>query len=319
MADEVAKKKEEPAVSDALVAPRGYQLPQLSEEEMKEISAYFRSHTGGIAQYSPKICTGPACEIMHECPLHQRNLPLPVDSQCFVELNLIRAFMVGMAQDLDIKAEHIFDLHSVGAIAINKVLIKRALDVLAREDLIVDSFRAMTPDGHPIFERKAHPSIAILKDLTKLNQIIQSDLMATRKEKSKDALRKRISPTQAAQDLKKKLAAARKGLAQGHQKLVDHYTGEESEVVEAEFTVNEGGNHGSQQGSQGNGRQDGQDQGREGHREEGQEGQGAAVRGEAISAVREEGQEGGHQEEVIRRDPKTGFLIHGKEESGQEG
>jgi hypothetical protein len=314
----------------APLAPPGWSLPEMTTEEMSQISQHFRSHKAGIPKFTPLICRGPDCEYAEECILIQQGVQPPLQRQCFVETNLIRTWMQGMADQLELEESDFFDVASIGAIAINQIIMKRALGVLAREPLVVESFRAMTPEGDPVFENKANPAIAILREFTKLNQEIYRDLMVTRREQSKDAARKIISPTEAAQKLRDRMKQVEVGLAQGKKSLIDHRQSlKTGEVIDAEFSV-EGEEHGGLDQHQHRG-EDGGIQGQEeGAQEgqahgEGQGGEGGAVRGEASGAVREE--EGGTQEGSpqegkpqrqmrMRRDPVTGFMMpyYGEEE-----
>lgn len=312
MADDV--KTEHP------LTPAGWTLPDLTPEEMSHISQHFRSHRAGIPKFTPLICKGPDCEFASECVLVQQGIQPPVGRQCFVELNLIRTWMQGMADELELEGNNFFDVASIGAIAINKIIMKRALGVLAREPLVVESFRAMTPDGDPVFENKANPAIAILREFTKLNQEIYRDMMVTRREKSKDAARKIISPTEAAERLRERMKQVEVGLAEGRKTLVEHRQSlKVGEVIDAEFSV-EGDDHGNDQHEH-----RGEDGRVEGQEEGSQEGQGDG-QGEEVPIRREagpsvpEGREEDHPQEGqrqvrMRRDPVTGFMMpYGEEE-----
>lgn len=283
----------------ALATPSGWELPQLTEEQINEIAEAFRPHKAGVAKFSPRRCPGPSCHEAQDCPLVRQEIPLPVGRACFVELNLINTMVGAMAQELQLDKDEVFAVNSIGAIAINNVVIKRAMEILNREEIIVDSFRAMTPEGDPVFERKAHPSVGVIKEFQKLTQLIQQDLMATRKERSKDAARKRISPTEIAQKLKEKMQQARIGVDQGMARLKEHYNeqNQEPEVIEADFQVVEEKTDGDRQDVQRNG-------GQRRPEEAGQESQ----EGKEGSQEPEEAHDSEEERELLKRDPRTGFL-----------
>lgn len=270
------------------LVPAGWDLPPLSGKEMKSITDNFRPHKAGVPKFAPLLCEGPNCQYASECVLVQQGIQPPIGRQCFVEANLIHAWMQGMAESLEDKGEDLdqFDRAAIGALAINQVMMKRALSLLAREPMVVASFRAMTPDGDPIFENKKNPALDILKEFTKLNQSIQQDLMVTRREKSKDAARKILSPTEAAERLKKKMAAVKAGLSEGQKTLVEHRKAMESaQIIDVEVKESAHGNLSRDEGNEGLRRKE------EDPKEEPQE---------------DEPEEG---EEVLIRDPNTGFLI----------
>lgn len=276
MANNLVKKDDGGSESTALVYPEGWKPPTITQALLEEISKSFAPHRSGSHRFTPFICKGPECESYESCPLHIRGIEVPVGYQCIIELNLIENFVSAMASELGADNNNVFDIASVGAIAINNIVIKRALERLAREGLIVDSFRALTREGVPVFERKAHPSVHIIKEYQKLNQDVASGLMATRKEKSKDQARKRVSPSEIAEKLRQKLLAAREAVTTGEARLREHFKGE---VIEADFEVkNDEANPGPGDN-------------------------GSATDGEADH---EEAQEEG--QEVLIRDPRTGVL-----------
>jgi hypothetical protein len=291
------------------IVPVGWSLPELTSEEMEKISLHFRSHRAGISKFTPMMCRGPDCEFASECVLMQNGIRPPTDRQCFVEANLVKTWMQGMADELNIKEDDFFDVTSIGAIAINQIIMKRALGVLSREPLIVESFRAMTPEGEPVFEDKANPAIAIIREFTKLNQDIYRDLMVTRREKSKDMARKFITPTEAAQKLRERMKQVEVGLTQGKKSLIEHRQSQRvGEVIDAEFSIG-GKTDGDQQGNR---REDRGIQGEEG----------APVRREESPSVRQEREEPPKERKVrMRRDPKTGFMMayDGEDTSAEEG
>jgi len=177
--------KEEP--KDIIESPKGWVVPNLDEKEQKNISKFFRSHKAGVPRFVPKICTGPDCDVSQDCPLLNQGIKPPMHRQCFVEVNLIQMWMQGMVDDLDIQPNDVFDLQSIGSIALNLTMIKRITETLSHENMFQQAFRAVTPDGGTITEMKAHPGLKEMREFQKLNQSTQSGLMATRKEKSKDA------------------------------------------------------------------------------------------------------------------------------------
>jgi hypothetical protein len=280
MAEEVADKKKKKE-DKPLIKPLGWEGPALTEDQMKGLSEYFNMHRAGVPRYAPLICRGQACEHAAECPLLASGADVPIERSCPIELTLVHKWMEDMAGDLGLEPGAVFDIHSIGAIAVNKLLMKRALQALRDEPIIVDSFRAIAPNGQEITERKLHPAFQAIRDLQKLNQIIQSDLMATRKEKSKDQARKRLSPSEEAKKLEDKMKASRDKVNAKQKQLEAHYRG--GDIIEAEFTVREESN--GQEGKQG------------------EQVQGEAVRREAGPSVpegrEEEGQEGPGQEERV--------------------
>lgn len=213
-----------------LVNPGGWQLPELTDPEMQAFTDYFNAHVGGVHKYSPTKCHGPSCQFAADCPLLRLGKSVPIDRNCPLELTLIRQYMQTMIDELQIQKGNSFDLSTVGAIAINQVLLKRVLDALSSETPVVDHFRGLTREGDAVFERKMHPAFDRVERLQDQMQRLQSDLMATRREKSKDNLRKRMSPSEQAKRLKDRLDAARKGVAESDQKLLEHYG-----IVDAEF------------------------------------------------------------------------------------
>lgn len=207
--------------------------PELTDKELEDLNGFLGVYAGGGAPFVPRVCPGPSCDQIASCPLHKQGIPLPVGKQCFVELSIVRQSMQAMANELD--THSYFDVISIGSIALNQILVKRAAEVLANEAIIADSFRAITPQGEAIFERKAHPAVGVLDRFQKRNQEIQSDLLATRKEKSKDDARKSLSPSETAKRIREKMAQSRKGLASAEDRLREHY--QDEGVVDAEFTV----------------------------------------------------------------------------------
>lgn len=305
MADEVKDKEEyEPVV------PYGWSLPELTEEEMRAISQHFRPHKAGIPKFTPLVCEGPDCKFASECVLVQNGIRPPLGRQCFVEANLVKVWMEGMAKELDLQEDDFFDRTSIGAIAVNQLMMKRAVSVLAREPMVVESFRAMTPEGDPVFENKANPAIAILREFTKQNQEIYRDLMVTRREKSKDAARKILSPTEAAQRLRERMKQVEAGLEAGRRSLVDHKHAEKAgEIIDAEFSVVEGGEDGDLSGTERGNR--GEDV-----REEDVE----QAKAEEGTRAEESPKKEGQGKVRMRRDPRTGFMMpYGEEEDQGHG
>jgi len=291
--------------TEALMVPTGYLLPTFNEVELGQIAEYFRSHQAGMSKFTPKICTGPSCHEHTDCPLVRMGKPLPIGRMCFIELNLINTWAQGMARELDIKPDDVFDRWQIGAIALNGVLIKRAAEALGRSDIVVDSFRGFTPEGAAVMEQKAHPAIGIIDTLQKRNQALQTDLMATRKEKSKEDARKRLSPTEVLQRLREKMKLANKGVEDGQKRLIEH-----RQELDAEFTVVEAPNHASTIPELPNGNQGDRGMDARGQAEQA----GPVVRPEHQAPTEAEGQEapgreGHRQVHEVKRDPKTGFLI----------
>jgi hypothetical protein len=294
--------------------------PNITPAQLKEISRYFHTRRNGVALYSPMRCDGPGCRYRRECPLVAHGIDLPIDNYCPVELTLVQSWMMDMAKELQLDRENIFDLFSIGAIAINQIMTKRALRALSEEDFIVEHFRAMTPEGVAIFERRVNPSVTAIKELHKSSQGLQQDLMATRREKSKGEARTRLSPSETMKKLQEKLKQVNVTVEDGQKELMRHY-GRLDDVMEAEFVVVEKDSrdgsisYKTKEGSNGGQEASGQGQSSEGHGER----DGRPIRGEAGGAVREEGQGGseGEREEKaegqskgkVKRDPRTGFLI----------
>ena len=215
-----------------LVNPGGWQLPDLSEDELKAFGDYLNAHAGGVHRYSPLKCRGPNCAFAGDCPLIRMNKNVPMGRTCPVELTLVHRYMQEMIDELAVQKGNNFDLNTVGAIAINQVLLKRVLNALSDETPVMDHFRGLTREGQAVFERKMHPAFDRIERIMDQMQRLQTDLMATRREKSKDNLRKRLSPSESAKKLKERLDASRKGVASSEQKLLEHYG-----VVDADFKV----------------------------------------------------------------------------------
>jgi hypothetical protein len=289
-------------VKDLLV-PVGYQLPAFTEPELLDIAEYFRSHQNGIGKFVPRVCHGPSCPDHADCPLVRLGKNLPMGRMCFTELNLINTWAQAMASELGLKENDVFDRWQIGGMVLNGILIKRAAEILGRADMVVDSFRGFTPDGQAVMEQKAHPAIGIIDTLQKRNQALQTDLMATRKEKSKDDARKRLSPTEVLQKLRDKMRLAQEGVEHGQQQLLEH-----RRVLDAEYHVvevkNAGTNGELRSEHQGNGWVDGAVQAD-------QAGQVLPVQDHDHVQAAEGNQEGqGKLREVkLRRDPKTGVLV----------
>lgn len=232
MADELTETK--PPKFELATIP-GW-TPRITPEQLENIGQYFQIHATGVSSYSPLRCTGPNCSWYRECPLVKNDIDLPIDNYCPVELTLINSWVRDMAAELKLEPNSIFDLFSIGAIAINQIMTKRALKVLSEEDFIIEHFRAMTPDGQAIFERRVHPALNAVKEMTKSSQQIQSDLMATRKEKSKGEARTRMSPSEQLKKLQDKMKQVQVTVQDGQNELMKHY-GDLNRVIEADFVV----------------------------------------------------------------------------------
>lgn len=290
-------------VKEALLVPVGYQLPAFNELELMEIAEYFRSHQTGVSKFVPKVCHGPSCTDHSECPLVRMGKTLPMGRMCFIELNLINTWAQAMANELGLKEGDVFDRWQIGGMVLNGILIKRAAELLGRSELVVDSFRGFTPDGQAVMEQKAHPAVSIIDVLQKRNQALQTDLMATRKEKSKDDLRKRLSPTEVLQRLRDKMKLAQDGVSAGQIQLLEH-----RKVLDAEYTVSEV-NHAGTNGKlrdehQGDRRVDARVQ-------TPKAGQGLLEQDTRVQEAQKQVPGQTVREVKFKRDPKTGFLVEG--------
>lgn len=232
MAEELTVQKGKEKEEFKLATVDGW-TPSITIDQLRGVAKYINTRRNGVSKYTPLKCYGPNCSWYGECPLQLNSVDLPIDNYCPIELTLIQQMVGDMTTELKVEPGSVFDLYSVGAIAINQIMTKRALKVLSDEPFIIEHFRAMTMEGVAIFERRVHPAMAEIHKLNKSSQAIAADLMATRREKSKGDARTTASPSETVNKLKAKLKEVKRQAAEGTKRLMEHY----GEISDAEYTL----------------------------------------------------------------------------------
>jgi len=226
------KEQTAPIVPDI---PEGWLPGKITLVQMEALSSYFAERTAGSSRFTPRVCRGVDCPEAAECPLLRLGIDPPLGHQCFVELNLMKNFVLAAAAELDGEGSSVYDLNTIGSIAINNLLIKRLAERLAREEVIIDTVAAISEDGQQIMELKPHPSLLSIERLTRQIQMFQRDLLATRKEKSRDEARRLLSPTEVMDKLRIRMESVREGIEAGQRELLAH----QGDVIDADFTLKE--------------------------------------------------------------------------------
>lgn len=215
--------------------PLGWLPGPITLEQMEVLASYFAARIAGPARSTPRTCRGQDCPVAAECPLLVLGIDPPVGRQCFVELNLLKNFMETAIKEVEGAESSLFDQNTIGAIAFNNLFIKRLAETLAGEEVIINTLAAISEDGQQIMELKPHPSLISIERITRQIQMLQRDLLVTRKEKSRDDARHLLSPTEVMDKLRVRMEAVREGIEAGQQELLEHQT----DIVEADFTIKE--------------------------------------------------------------------------------
>lgn len=197
---------------------------EFSEEEVEYISSYMEKMRSSPVTSAALICKGKKCEILAHCPLHQLGKNLPVGKPCPVEDQLINQWTQDLIDELGVEHDAWVDQAQVSELVRARLLTKRASEVLANEEMVVDSYRGQDESGTPIYDRITHPLLALFKDTNKISADLHKSLIASREAKSQDKSRKIMSYTDLISAVQRKLSES-KSSEQGVDVLVEEARG----------------------------------------------------------------------------------------------
>jgi len=170
--------------STVLDTPYGWELPELSTEQVQWLDQWFSRNSLSAASSAPLICTE-GCNYRQSCPISLLQTPLPIGRECPIERTLLREYANKMQQALDIDGDDPWSLSLVEYASLWKVIMRRALMETSRDKLVVESYRGVDKEGNALFESKIHPAILLAERVNKILHDIGEDLIATRKAKAK--------------------------------------------------------------------------------------------------------------------------------------
>lgn len=174
----------------------GYSV-KLTEKQARSMEMFISRRRHGHVSAAPMLCAQEECPYSKKCPLAAEGVFPPLLSPCPIESELLLTWTLSRAENLDIDLndkKQVIESAEVMTTALLDLYQHRADMEMADNPKIVQRHVIGVNDkGNPIYDEKVNPRLSAILMLESMKSKKWSDLVATRKERSKDKSRNKES------------------------------------------------------------------------------------------------------------------------------
>lgn len=161
---------------------------RLNDQQREELEYFLEDQRGGPIITSIMKCRHQQCPVRNRCPLFKQGITASLaenNEDCPIELSQVIMWTQELVDELGGDAANASTIALIKSYVMHNLVQWRLQTRMSDEDIIQNTVRAVTPQGQVIEEQIVNPVIKSLLDISKRNQNILKELLATPNSKDR--------------------------------------------------------------------------------------------------------------------------------------